>query len=218
MAVMEELPTRRALREARTPRSTARGVWQSVGLGLSTGFLLLMALLATLVIILPLAVGGSPLTVLTSSMEPNLPPGTLVIVKPTPIEDIRIGQVVTYQIASGRPELATHRVVSRTVSEAGEITLTTQGDANNAPDPDPIREIQLRGTVWYAIPYLGWVNTWLTGDTRAWIVPILAGALFAYAAWMLVSGIRDRRASRRDADADDAADADVGAAASPAQP
>jgi len=212
MTLMDELPTRRSMREggagsaaASTPEaaevsdvteSRARGVWRSIGLGLSTGLLLLMALLATLVIILPLAVGGSPLTVLTSSMEPNLPPGTLIIVKPTPASEIGVGQVITYQLESGRPELVTHRVIERTVGEDGTVTFITQGDNNSLPDANPVQEVQIRGTVWYAIPYLGWVNQWLTGDTRAWLVPVLAGGLFAYAGWMLFSGIRDRRRSR----------------------
>jgi len=215
MTVMEELPTRRSMRGGRrsaepqaqpdaalagadepAAESRARGVWRSIVLGLSTGFLLLMALLATLVIILPFAVGGSPLTVLTSSMEPNLPPGTLVIVKPTPASEIGVGQVMTYQLESGRPELVTHRVIERTVAEDGTVTFITQGDNNSLPDANPVQEVQIRGTVWYAIPYLGWVNQWLTGDTRAWLVPVLAGGLFAYAAWMLYSGIRDRRRAR----------------------
>lgn len=217
MTTMDELPTRRALREADGHRRrraapqaappTARrprGVLHTIGVGLSTGFLLLTALLATLVIVLPLAVGGSPLTVLTSSMEPHLPPGTLVVVRPTPVEDIGIGDVLTYQIRSGEPELVSHRVVERLVATDGTITFITQGDNNDLPDEKPVQEVQIRGTVWYAIPYLGWVNTWLTGDTRALIVPIIAGVLLAYAAWMVVSGVRDRRKARAPAGPTDA--------------
>ena len=207
MTTAEQLPSRRSLRESAGGRGAVRRrhpVLRAIATGLSTGFLLLMVLLATLVIVLPLAVGGSPLTVLTSSMEPKLPPGTLVVVKPVPFDDIRVGEVVTYQLRSGEPELVTHRVIERALAADGTVTLITKGDNNAVPDPAAVREVQVRGTVWYAIPYLGWVNTWLTGDTRAIVVPVLAGLLFAYAAWMIVSGIRERRARRAQADAGDA--------------
>ena len=46
---------------------------------------------------------------LTSSMEPGLPPGTLVIVKPIDPVDVRIGTVITYQLESGKPTVVTHR-------------------------------------------------------------------------------------------------------------
>jgi hypothetical protein len=64
-------------------------------------------------------------------------------------------------------------------------------------DANPVREVQVRGTVWYAVPYLGWVNTWLTGERRAIVVPVIAGLLFAYAAGMVYSGLRDRKRARR---------------------
>lgn len=168
-------------------------ILNAIALGLSGGFLALVVLLAAAVIVVPLATGSIPLTVLTSSMEPKLPPGTLVIVKPTPVNEIRVGDVMTYQLYSGRPEVVTHRVVERIVATDGTTSFITQGDANAVPDQNPVQEVQVRGTVWYSVPLLGWVNTWLTGERRATVVPILAGLLFLYAAWMLVAGFRDRR-------------------------
>lgn len=172
-------------------------VRQAIGLGLSGGVLALTLLLAILVIVVPLLVGGSPITVLTGSMEPKLPPGTLIIVKPTPVEEIRVGDVITYQLRSGEPELVTHRVVERVSGADGSTRFVTQGDANSIPDANPVRDVQVRGTVWYAVPYLGWVNTWLTGERRAIVVPVIAALLFGYAAFMVYSGLRDRTRARR---------------------
>jgi len=208
---MQELPTRRSLRERPAAPDAAsgdpgrragdggplRGVLHAIGVGLSAGLLLITLGLALIVVVLPIAVGGTAYTVLTGSMQPHLPPGTFIVVKPTPAADIRIGDVVTYQLESGRPEVVTHRVVQRTIdATTGEVTLVTQGDANNTPDARPVREVQLRGKVWYAVPYIGWVNNVLNGESRAWIVPLVAGLLLAYAAWMLVAGIRERRRTR----------------------
>lgn len=197
-----ERAERRALvAEIAEERSARRGpignVLHSIGVGLSAGLLLLMLGLALIVVVLPIAVGGSAYTVLTGSMEPKLPPGTFIIVTPTPASEVRVGDVITYQLVSGRPEVATHRVVERILDpRTAEVMFITQGDANNAPDAEPVVPVQLRGTVWYAVPYLGWVNNVLNGESRAWLVPLIAGLLLAYAGWMLISGIRERRALR----------------------
>lgn len=163
-----------------------KGVLHYIGVGLSGGLLLLVAALAVLLIALPAAVGGMPLTVLTSSMEPGLPPGTLIVVKPTPVQEIRVGDVVTFQLRSGEPTLVTHRVIERSVSSNGDVALVTKGDNNDLPD-DPIREIQIRGTLWYSFPWLGWVNNALNGEARSWLVPLAAGCLFAYAGYLVIS-------------------------------
>lgn len=175
-----------------------RAVISALSTGVSAGLLLLILGLGALVIAVPALVGGVPLTVLTGSMRPQLPPGTLVVVRPVPIEDIAVGDVITFQIESGQPAVATHRVIARGVDSAsGEVRFTTQGDANNTPDPHRVQEAQIRGKVWYAVPYLGWVNQAIDVQTRSWAIPALAGALFIYAAWTFGSGAREKIQARR---------------------
>lgn len=194
----ERRAARAAIAEERAAqRSPVGNVLHAIGVGLSAGLLLLMLGLALIVVVLPIAVGGSAYTVLTGSMAPKLPPGTFLIVQPTPASEVRVGDVITYQLASGRPEVVTHRVVERILDpRTAEVLFITQGDANNTPDAQPVMSVQLRGTVWYAVPYLGWVNNVLNGESRAWLVPLIAGLLLAYAGWMLLSSIIERRAAR----------------------
>ena len=106
------------------------GLLHALGLGLGVGLVLLVAALAVVLVVLPRATGSTPLTVLTSSMEPGLPPGTLLVVRPTPVEQVRVGDVVTYQIASGRPEVITHRVTGVESATDGSLGFVLQGDAN----------------------------------------------------------------------------------------
>lgn len=181
------------------PRSGRRRELAGIVLnGLSAGVLLLILGLGVITIALPALVGGMPLTVLTGSMRPHLPPGTLVVIKPTPTEEIGVGDVITFQLESGQSAVVTHRVIERSVDSAsGEVRFTTQGDNNNTPDPEPVRPVQVRGTVWYAVPYLGWVNQAVDGQTRSWAIPVLAGALFVYAAWTIGSGLREQSRKRR---------------------
>lgn len=178
--------------------SRDRTAISAIGTGLSGGVLLLLILaLGVLTIAVPALVGGAPLSVLTGSMRPTLPPGTLVIVRPVPVEKIEVGDVITLQIESGNPTVAAHRVVARNVESTGDVSFTTQGDANNTPDPEPVQPVQIRGKVWYAVPYLGWVNQAVDGQTRSWAIPALAGALFVYAACTFGSGVRERIRSRK---------------------
>lgn len=173
-------------------------LWSYLRVTVSAALLALVIALGVAVIVVPALTHSVPLTVLTQSMEPKLPPGTLLIVRPVDPDDINIGDVITYQIKSGEPGVITHRVIAAGVNSKGERVFTLQGDNNAAADPDPVREVQIQGRLWYSVPYIGWVNNAMSGDTRSVIMPIVAGALLLYAAWAIGSGIVDkRRAARR---------------------
>lgn len=163
---------------------------------LSGALLVLVLALAVVLIVIPKLCGGAALTVLTQSMEPAFPPGTLIVIRPTPVDDIRVGQVLTYQIRSGSPAVISHRVLTRTIGSDGTTTFTTKGDNNDLADPTPVRTAQIRGTLWYAVPFLGWVNNAVNEGGRAFVVPMVVAALFAYAGWMVFGAFRDRRRHR----------------------
>ncbi|MBN0042440.1 signal peptidase I [Cellulosimicrobium cellulans] len=148
--------------------------------------------LALVGVVVPLVLGATPYTVLTGSMRPTYPPGTMVVVRPVAVERVVPGDVVTYQLASGRPEVVTHRVVAVGVGAGDERVLTTRGDANAAPDPEPVRPVQVRGTVVYAVPLLGWVSSAVSGDTRRTVAVVAAAGLLAWGAWQVVAGLRER--------------------------
>jgi len=172
-----------------------KGVLHYIGVGLSFGLLALIALIAVLVIALPMLTKSTPYTVLTGSMTPSYPAGTLVIVKPMDAQQIRIGDVVTYQITSNQPAVVTHRVIQiiEPTTSAGTVSFITKGDANSLPDASPVKPVQVRGVVWYAVPYIGWVNNIVNGDARNVIIPIVVGGLFLYAGFMAASAVVDRR-------------------------
>src|SRR5690348_1134464 len=88
----------------------------------------LVVLVLALVVVIPRVGGGTAYTVLTGSMRPTMPPGTLVVVRPVKPEQIAVGDVVTYQIESGDPTVATHRVVAVGIDMKGEYRFTMKGD------------------------------------------------------------------------------------------
>jgi signal peptidase len=144
-------------------------------------------------VIVPRVAGATPYVVLTDSMEPSLPVGTLVVSRPVEPDRIRTGSVITYQLRSGQEQLVTHRVVGIGMTVGGERTYLTQGDANDVPDTQPVRDVQVRGAVWYQVPYVGHVAGAFTGQREA-IGMVAAVLLLGYAGWQVVRAARERSA------------------------
>lgn len=182
-----------------TRSSTAKkhGVLHYVGAGLSVALLLLVLGLGAILIAIPKLNNAIPLTILTQSMEPLLPPGTLIVDRPVDAKDVHIGDIVTYQIASGQSDVITHRVVGISLSNDGKRTFTFKGDNNASADADPVVAGQIKGRVWYSVPVIGYVSLWMNGPARAIIVPIAAGVLFLFALWMFVAGAVDQARKNR---------------------
>lgn len=183
-------------RRARS-RTRERGVVSSLVRGLSAGLLALIVGVGVLVIAIPAATGSVPLTVLTRSMEPAYPPGTLVIVRPVDTAEISLGDAITYQLEPGNPALVTHRVMGITSTSAGELRFTTQGDNNAIPDAHPVIPDQIKGEVWYSVPWIGYLNTLVGGMERSLLVLGVVAVLLAYAGWMFLGAILERSARRR---------------------
>jgi len=173
-----------------------RSLGSLLGQAVAVAVLVVVVAVGLLAVVVPRLVGGIPLTVLTSSMEPGLPPGTLVVVRPVDPAAIRVGDVVTYQIRPGVPGVISHRVVGVSVGAAGR-TFTLKGDANARPDPDPVVEGQVMGEVWYSVPWLGRLNSGVSSGTRGLLVPVVGAGLLVYAGVLTGRGALRRRRARR---------------------
>ncbi|MEP7737547.1 signal peptidase I [Nocardioides sp. 31GB23] len=143
-------------------------------------------------VVVPGLSGSTPMTVLTGSMGPTYPSGTLVVVRPVSAEEIGIGTPITYQPRSGEPTMVTHRVVGMGHDADGERVFTTQGDANEAPDREQVRAGQVRGEVWYAVPWLGRLNILFSADQHVLVARVVAACCFAYAVVLLLRSWRRR--------------------------
>lgn len=173
--------------------STTGSPLDVVGSALSFVALVLAVLAAAVLIIVPMATGSQTYSVLTNSMRPHLPPGTLLVSKPVSFQDLEVGDVITYQLESGQADVITHRIVTTSADQEGNTLLITQGDNNSLPDDEPVREIQVRGTLFYAVPYAGFLANWLGNQNRGMGAQIAALVLIGYGAWNVVAGIVTRR-------------------------
>lgn len=114
-----------------------------------------LAAVVVLVVVSKLCFGVEMKAVLTGSMEPDIPVGSLVVVEPTPYEGILVGDDVTF-VRDENLTLVTHRVVSK--DDATQY-ITTQGVANNTPDA-PTSYANVVGKVAFHIPYVGYLVVW----------------------------------------------------------
>lgn len=175
-------------------KSTAQGSTAALlGSALSFVALVLAVLAAAVLIVVPMATGSQTYSVLTNSMRPHLPPGTLLISRPDAFGDLSVGDAITYQLESGQADVITHRIVSTSADQQGNTLLITQGDNNSLPDEEPVREVQVRGKLFYAVPYAGFLANWLGNQDRGLGAQIGALALIGYGAWNVVSGVLTRR-------------------------
>lgn len=76
----------------------------------------------------PIITGGKLYQIKTGSMEPTIPAGSYVLVRP--VTDPQVGEVILID-APGYTSPVVHRIVA--VDAAGK-TLTTRGDANGVDD------------------------------------------------------------------------------------
>ncbi|MBO1741750.1 signal peptidase I [Leifsonia sp. TF02-11] len=180
---------------ARSPGRLPRIV-RAVGRAVTAGLLILVCGLLVMTVGVPIATGADTYTVLTRSMEPGLPPGTLLVVRPTAHDSLHVGDVVTYQLHSGKPDVVTHRIVRVEASSDGTKRYITQGDANAVADASPVRAEQVRGRVWYAIPAVGWLAVVKNSTSlQPWLIGV--GALLVL--YSLISIARWLRSRRRTA-------------------
>ncbi|GMA29090.1 signal peptidase I [Arenivirga flava] len=100
-----------------------------------------------------------PLIVMSGSMEPDIPVGSVVFSQVVGVGEISVGDVVTVE----RPRdlgLITHRVVAIAPEADGAVSLTLRGDANDSDDPQPY-VVSQAGAYRLHLPWFGYVSAWL---------------------------------------------------------
>ena len=122
---------------------------------ISSAIYLLIAI-AVIIALLPMIVGFRPVVVLSGSMEPTYPVGSVIYYKAADYQDIAVGDAITFRIGGGA--LATHRVIEK--DEATQ-ELRTKGDNNPTEDVNPIAYANVVGkTSKIAIPHAGVIATY----------------------------------------------------------
>ncbi|MBF0686473.1 MAG: signal peptidase I [Cellulomonas sp.] len=186
-----------------TPAAQRDSWFSGLVSALATFALLVLLAAAVALAVVPKALDGAALTVLTGSMVPTYDPGDVVVVrgvKDAPAE-VRVGDVVTFQPVSDDPTLITHRVVGKVFTAEGTM-FVTRGDANSADDA-PLLPAQIKAEAVYHVPWVGYVSLYL-GQQRGLLVVGVAVALLGYGAVMVLRPERRRADGTSQASAADA--------------
>lgn len=147
----------------------------------------------TVLVLVPRAIHGTAMTVLTGSMAPTIPVGSVIIDEPVDPRTLHVGDVATYQVAPGNALYITHRIIKIDNAKTPAL-FTFKGDANNGPDMHPIPATAVRAKVLFHVPYLGAIRDLL--HTRSGLSGIGMLLLIGYALAQLVGWNRDRRLKR----------------------
>lgn len=109
-----------------------------------------LAISIYVLLVIPKLFGNNPVVVLSNSMSPTYPVGTIVYYHKTNKKDIKENDVITFKTTNNK--FVTHRV-NKLVNDKFE----TKGDANNSPDAKLVDYKNVVGKVTpISIPYLGY--------------------------------------------------------------
>ena len=115
--------------------------------------------------------------VLSGSMEPTLPVGSLAVVEQIDAADAKRGDVVMFSTPGQKDSLTTHRIVGID-RQGSRYAYRTRGDANETSDPWQLAPRGSMGKLVVDIPYAGYATKWLAEpEIRTGVV--LVGAVLA---------------------------------------
>ena len=114
------------------------------------GTIMLLAVIATCIpLALPRVLGYESYMVVSGSMEPTIPVGSIIYVEPMAPEQIPSGEIIAFRDGE---TVVTHRVVENRFV-VGEFV--TKGDANAGEDMDTVDYYDVIGLVVEHYPYVG---------------------------------------------------------------
>lgn len=118
--------------------------------------------------------------VLTGSMEPAYPTGSLIYVKKVDTEDLRVNDVITFSISPN--VIATHRIVEIVPDEANPaiVRYRTKGDANNDVDASLVSANNIIGKAMFSIPRMGYFASYIQQPPGIYVAILVCGLMIAF--------------------------------------
>ena len=172
------------LRSSQRPGKTGGKFFPALCNFLGT-LILILVILTCLPLTVPRLLGYDIFDVVSGSMEPEIPVGSVVYVEQISPEKVEAGDVIAFWRDG---TVVTHRVVENRFVVGEYIT---KGDANEAEDINPTRYDDLVGRVKLHIPVIGALMTLLASNVGKIYMLCLAacGVMFN----ILAGRIRDRQ-------------------------
>lgn len=123
-------------------------------------------------------------TVQSGSMEPAIKTGSLVFTLPK--DEYKKGDIVTYR-RGGDTTTVTHRIISESTDpDIGITTYITQGDANDAPDVQPVFKQNIVGRVVLNVPFIGYPIAFAQTQLGFMLMVVVPATLIIYTELMSI--------------------------------
>lgn len=145
-------------------------------------FILLLALMIVFFVLQVKLTGDAPsifgnklYAVLSGSMEPSIPIGSLIVVRNVDTDRLMTKDVITFNhLDSGK--IITHRIIKIT-ENGNERYFTTRGDANDTNDFESVKYVNVIGKVVFTIPFVGSVIDFANTKNGMLFLVIIPGFL-----------------------------------------
>ena len=121
--------------------------------------------------------------VLTGSMVPAYPIGSLIYVQDVDPNELELRDVITF--SSGKT-IVTHRIVEivRDDNNPYQLKFRTKGDANNDPDASLVGPADIIGKVAFGIPHLGTIANYIQNPPGLYVTIVIGLALIGLVIFM----------------------------------
>ena len=114
-------------------------------------WIVIAAIVIYMAIAAPMLLKYRPVVILSGSMEPSYPVGSIIYYHDVPFEELEEGNAITFKAGDS---LVTHRI---TQINGISRTVVTKGDNNPSEDPVPVEENEIVGKATdFSIPYAGY--------------------------------------------------------------
>ena len=184
IAPLELLPGTLSLPRAATA-APARPVWRDAAghvanLAIAAALGLVMIFCA---IVVGLVVTGHHLEeVVTGSMQPTIPIGSIVLTERIPTDQLTVGDVVVFPDPDNTSLTIVHRIVWLSHDQSGDVLVRTKGDYNALPDSWTLKRPATSDAdrVFYIIPGGGTVAGYLQTLGFWGLIVLLVGVIGYY--------------------------------------
>lgn len=148
-----------------------------------TSVVVAMAVLLAVALVGVRLVGFQVFTVLSGSMEPEYPVGSLIYVKEVDIHDLRVGDDITFRLTGNT--VATHRIteIVSDTENPQSLWFRTKGIANETEDANPVPGQNVLGKPVFAIPWLGYFAYYIQRPPGLYIA-ISVGAVLIFLSFL----------------------------------
>ena len=109
--------------------------------------------------------------IVSNSMQPTIDPGDVIFIKKTNINDLEVGDVITFQKDN---MIATHRII-----EIQDENVITQGDNNNLQD-DPLSKENIIGEYMFRVPKVGYIYSFVGSPIGMIVLGMIIALVIIY--------------------------------------